>query len=316
MKTKNFVGILIICALIIIGSIALSVVSTKTEPYKEYSPYFQQRGDKLTDERFPKNASDSLFAVQMEVRQYQDETRNELNENKINWTGVISGGSGILIAFLGILGSLFTYMDKRRSNEIVALTLHVDTQHYETRQVIDDNHSEAIKRLDINEEEHRGIHKILEVVEDITVRRAIEESFRGISRNFMYYQKGNIPETLQTLITAQAERLIELSDQIMTEHFTMPDYEFALIKIEEQCKIGCRQVVHIFGEKFLSYYKCAQGKATKEFKYKLLLMANDEKFNGKYGRYKRAGEGYLDTLISLTIEEYKRYTQDGNKTAF
>lgn len=272
-------------------SIALTLLyfATRTTPYKEYPATFQQRGDEITTDRFPRNASDSLFLMQIEQLQFKDETRNELNENKINWSGVIVSGCLLIGAFVSILGLFFDWFEKKRANDI-----------FELKTIVIDNHKE-------NKLQHTQIYKILEVVEDITVRKNIAESFRSIARNYMHYQKGSIPEDLQTLITAQAERLIELSEQIMTERFSIDVYDVTVVKIEEQCRMAWHQVIELFGKEFLSYYKNAQANSVTEFKCKLRAIVEDTEFNGKYDRYKRAAEYFLDDLIRMTIAEYKRF---------
>jgi len=293
----------------IVGALIILYYSTKTIPYVEYSPSFQQRGDVLTEDRVPKDISDSLFMVEVEQLQFKDEVRNELNNNKINWGGVVASGGIIISALLGILGLMFKWIDSKRSMDISEVKLSLSSLHYETKQIIDSNHTEVLKKLDDNAEQHSVIFNKLSIVEDLTVRKDIKESFRSISRNYMHYQKGNIPEKLQTLITAQSERLIELSDQIMTENFTDAIFDVAVVKIDQQCEIACRQVKELFDEEFISYYKRAQAKAIKCFKQNLKSIAFDQEFNGKYDRYKRAGEAFLDLLIPLTIAEYKKFIE-------
>lgn len=298
MKTKHY--IIIVVLIILIGiSLGGMYFSTKTKPYKEFSPVFVQRGDALPDERFPKNASDTIYAIKMEVRQFKDEMRAELNNNKINWPGVIGSGGVLITSFLGILGLFFSRVDKRRESGTEELRLTIIA-----------NHNEAINKLDENTNEHKEIFKMLETVEDITVRKSIEDSFRSISRNYMHYQKGTIPEKLQILITTQGERLIELSEQIMSENFTEAVFDLALLKLDEQCKIGIRQAEELFGKDFIPYYRYAQIISVKEFITRLKKILSDCEFNGKYGRYRRAGEILLDTLIPLTIEQYRKFINE------
>jgi len=225
----------------------------------------------------------------MEQLQFKDETRNELNENKINWTGVIASGCLLIGAFVAILGLFFKWIDLKRSADITEL-----------KTLVIDNHDE-------NKTQHCHFFKMLEVIEDITVRKNIAESFRAIARNYMHYQKGSIPDDLQTLITSQAERLIELSEQVMTERFSIDVYDVAVIKIEEQNKIAWSQAIDLFGKDFLPFYKCAQSNAVKGFKEHLYSIVIDTDFNGKYDRYKRASEYFLDELIRLTIAEYNNF---------
>lgn len=298
MKTQRFILIIVIIAAFS-GGLYMIYRATNVQPYEQYPATFQQRGDQLTNERFPKNASDTIFMMQMEQLQFKDEIRHELTENKINWNDIIASIGIILAGIVSVIGLFFKWADGKRGVDILQL-----------KQNINANHDEITNKLNENEKQHKDIFVKLEVVEDLTVRKEIREAFRAIARNYMHYRKGSIPSDLQIIISAQAERLVDLSDQIMSEHFTIDVYDATLIKLDEQCREAWKQVADLLGCDFLVLYKEAQEIATKTFKRKLKNIVTDSEFNGKYDRYKRAGESFLDELIPLTIEQYTKYKQN------
>lgn len=285
---KKFIFAVII-AIAIITAILLLYKSTEIKEYKEYPPTFKQRGDVITTERFPKNASDSLFMMQMEQLQFKDEIRNELKNNDLDWNGIIASLCLLIGSIVAIIGLFFKWMDSKRAIDIIEL-----------KSLVSDNHIQNLSQ-------HDKIYKILEVVEDITIRKNIYESIRGIARNYMHYQKGSIPEDLQVLITSQAERLIALSEQVMNEKFSSDVYDVFVVKLDEQIRISWKQVTELFGCDFLIMYKTGQKQAVNSFKMRLKAIVEDTEFNSKYDRYKRASETFLDELIQLTIAKYKEF---------
>ena len=290
MIRKNLVVLLIISTFTF--SIYLLVESTKVADYKQYPSAFQQRGDRLLEERFPKTASDSLFMMEMEQLQFKDEVRNDLESNRINWQGVIASICLIIGSIVAVVGLFIKWADGKRESDIKDLKSLVIT-HYNT-----------------NIEQHNKIYKVLEVVEDITIRKNIYESLRNIARNYMHYQKGSMPEELQILIAAQSERLIEISEQVMNEKFSMEVYELFVVKMDEQMRVACKQVADMFGCDFLILYKQAQKLAADSFKMRLKAIVEDTDFNHKYDRYKRAADMFLDELIQTTIAKYKEFEND------
>lgn len=287
MSKKIIVVAFIITA--IVASILLLHRSTTVQEYKEYPPTFQQRGDVLPQDRFPKNSSDSMFLLQMEQLQFKDEIRNELTSNNIDWNGVIASICLLSGAFVGIMGLFFKWINSKRETDIIEL-----------KSIVIENHTQ-------NLEQHNKIFKILEVVEDITIRKDIYESIRCIARNYMHYQKGSIPDNLQALITAQAERIIALSEQVMNEKFSLDVYDVIVVKIDEQSRIAWKQVAELFGCDFLVMYKSGQKEAVHSFKMRLKAIVNDTEFNSKYDRYRRASEMFLDELIQITLAKYKEF---------
>lgn len=293
MIRKNLVVLFIIISFS--SSIYLLFRSTKTSEYQPYPSSFQQRGDVLTKDRFPKNASDSLFMMQMEQLQFKDEVRNDLESNRVNWEGIIASICLIIGSIVAVVGLFIKWADGKRESDIKDLKTLVIT-HYNT-----------------NIEQHNKIYKVLEVVEDITVRKTIYESLRNIAKNYMHYQKGSIPDELQVLITSQSERLIEISEQVMNENFSIEVYDMLVVKLDEQMRIAWKQVAELFGCEFLVLYKKSQMIAIDSFKTRLKAIVEDTEFNHKYDRYKRAADMFLDELINMTIAQYKHFTNDNTK---
>ena len=293
MIRKNLVVLFIIISFS--SSIWLLFRSTKVGEYKQYQSTFQQRGDALTEDRFPKNTSDSIFMMQMEQLQFKDEVRNDLESNRVNWEGIIASICLIIGSIVAVVGLFIKWADGKRELDIKDLKSLVIT-HYNT-----------------NIEQHNKIYKVLEVVEDITVRKTIYESLRNIAKNYMHYQKGSIPEELQVLITSQSERLIEISEQVMNEKFSIEVYDMLVVKLDEQMRIAWKQVAELFGCDFLVLYKQSQRIAINSFKMRLKSIVEDTEFNHKYDRYKRAADIFLDELIQMTIAQYKRFKDDNIK---
>lgn len=283
--------------LVLIISIYLLYKGTTVTPYKEYSSTFQQRGDAVTTDRFPANRSDSLFLMQMEQLQLKDEIRNEFKSNKLNWNQIITSITLLIGAFVGIIGMFFKWQDGKRTEDIFKL-----------EQIVVNNHSESIEFNKVNIDQHEKIYEKLTLVDNIELRKNVTDSLLYVAKKHIHYNRTWLPTEIQLVINGQTQRLIELSQEIMTEHFDMETYSLAETKIEGCNREGWEQVVELFGDEFLKHYKVGQQKAVCEFKRRLSDIAQSNVINSKYDRYRACAELFLHDLINNTIVEYKNFT--------
>lgn len=290
--------LLIVIIMAVIASIWLLHRGTYTAPYKEYSSKFQQRGDKLSDERVLKNVSDSLFAMQMEQLQLKDEIRNELKSNKLNWNDIILSITLLAGAIVGIMGLFFKWQDGKRSDDI-----------FELKQLVVTNHNESVEFNKTNMEQHDKIYDKITLIDNIEIRKNITESLTFVAKKHIHYNRAWLPTEIQLLINGQTQRLIEVSEEIMTEQFDIETLSLAEIKIEDRSREAWKQVIELFGCDFLIKYKDGQEKAISEFKKRLSDIAYSNIVNSKYDRYRASAELFLHDLINNTITEYKKFTE-------
>ncbi len=277
--------------------------STNKPPYKVYPNTFQQRGDVLSEDRFPKTASDTLYLMRMEQLQKYDEITNELENNRIDYNGIIAACSLILGSLIGIGKLLMDMSDRKNLAQMQDIKDTVQTKHEYAFTQFD----AIIKKLDDNTKQHEDIYVKLSVVEDITIRKNIAEQIKAIAHNHIHYHCNEIPDSLKLLIISQAERIIAFSNQIMNEKFSPNVLAEALIKIDEQSKLAKKQAIEIVDSNFYKFYNPLKVIAEKGFKERLSAIANDTEFNSKYDRYRRAAEWFADELIRSTITAYKKY---------
>jgi len=288
MKKVLFPSLVFLCFLI---GMAGLYYSTRTKPYVKFEPTFQYRGqsgEKLkvdidTLQLF--NLADSLYAWQVEMLQRTEEQKFNIKEQKPDFMALL-GSIALLIGAIVGMAKLITDTGTQR------LALSLDEFKQDQKQ------------------EHAKIVEILEVVKDNTVRKSVIDSIRKVGQEHIHFKKGMIPDNFQTLIEGQTERLVELSEQIMTQEFSTESLEIATIKLNEQCRIAWRQVTDLFGSDFLPYYKEGQKAATDRFIDKLQAIVSDAIYNAKYSRYKLAAKVFLNELIEETTKQYKRYEKD------
>ena len=299
MKKHVYALVIIVVLALIIGSMYLFYKGTQQSQYQKFSDRFVYRGD--IGEYQPKDMNDSILLMQMEVLQFKDEVRNDLTSNRLNWGDIIISIAGIFAALVTVIGLIQKFFDDKRKSDIRELQLAVSTNHVETKGFF----AQTTESLTENTKQHNKIFNSLILVEDITVRRNITDKLRSIARGYLHYQKGILTQPMQTLITSQAERLIELSEQVMNESFSEEVYDMAAMRIDELSRVAREQVCELIGTDFMrSKYKEIQSRAVNNFKHSLYNISNDKVFNSKYERYTRAAETFLDELIRETIKSY------------
>ena len=287
MKKRTWITITIIATL---GCVISAYFIVDRTPYREYSDRWAFRGEEknvaILDTIQPINLADSMFAIHQAQDQFKNEVRNELKATRPD-VGAITGLIGAIMALIfGTLKYLQDISNKKTELIFDGINKKITTQHEE------------------NKDQHTKIFEMLEIVKDNTVRKSITDALRKIGMDYMHYQKGIIPDEFRKLIEGQTERLIELTEQIMTESFTQDVLELAEVKIDEQSRKAWTQVEELFGSDFLIRYKCAQHHATKMFKAELADIVSDTVFNHKYERYSRVAQLFLNTLIQNTVKEY------------
>lgn len=144
------------------------------------------------------------------------------------------------------------------------------------------------------------VFTVLDVLEDSMVRKSITDGLRVVVRGYMHYNR-SICEKTRILIDCQCERLIEFSDEVMSETYNLDNWEQMQTKIESQSHKGRAQVRELFGSEFAEKYKVMQTKAVSDFRERLHVIASDDVVNSKYNRYKNAAETFLHQLITGTL---------------
>lgn len=151
-----------------------------------------------------------------------------------------------------------------------------------------------------NLDQHGQIFKVLNVVEDSVVRKEVIDELRTIARGYIHYNK-LIDDKAKILIDSQCERVVEVAEEIMNEHFTQEVLEQTIIKTEAGCAAGRKQVLDLYGEEFLSRYVVIQSKAVETLMIKLRKIVEDRVTNSKYSKFKYAVVTFLHDMISETL---------------
>lgn len=161
-------------------------------------------------------------------------------------------------------------------------------------------HKKIDKFVQENLDQHESICKVLSIVEDSVVRKEVIDELRTIARGYIHYNK-LIDDKAKILIDSQCERVVEVAEEIMNEHFTQDVLDQTIIKTEAGCAAGRRQVVELYGEEFLRRYSEIQIKAVETLMVKLRKIVEDKVTNSKYSKFKYAVVTFLHDMISETL---------------
>lgn len=266
----------------LVSGIVFWHIATVTPPYRILSSKKITRSYDTVDESIPKTDSDRMAILETSNSKLKDELRENIKESEPGWGWMV----GAITSFMMCIISATKLIQEYSTKDIKAK--------------IDGNHTE-------NLEDHAKIFESLKVVADMAVRKDITEALKFIARNHIHYNKSWLPDEMQILIDSQTQRLIELSEEIMTEHFDIEVLSVIDAKIEARNHEAWKQVAELFGCEFLVKYKDGQGRAVADFKKRLSDIAYSNVVNSKYDRYRASAEVFLHDIIGNTINEYKNF---------
>jgi hypothetical protein len=283
--------------IVLIGiGFALLFKSLEPKPYKQYPNSFQQRGmQKAMDDYTPKTRADSLYAIEMLILQKSDERKYNDSNSKPD-LGTLLGGIGAILLGLGGIGKVFYDSFGVRS----------DKRHTE----IIDRFNGVDDKFEKNEEQHLQIFDDMKIVYDTKAKEAVADALRHIAEKHIYFKRKYISENMCLLINSQTQRLIELSDEIMTPNFTLESLALTEIKIEERNRQSWRQVAELFGCDFLVKYKISQKISVDKFKSNLKDLADKKITNSKYDQYRAIAELFLHDIIENTLLQYDIFVKE------
>jgi hypothetical protein len=247
---------------------------------------------KAIDDYNPKSRSDSLVAIEMLILQKSDEQKYNLINSKPDIEKLLAG-IGLILTALGGVGKLFYDFTSSRSEK----------KHGEIIEVL----GEMKDELKINKDQHFQFSDGLKIVYDTKAREVVCDALKHISEKHIYFKKQYITPELALLINSQTERLISLSEEIMTDRFTIETLALADVKIEERNRAAWVQVNSLFGCDFLINYKEGQKLAVDKFKSNLRELAESNIINSKYDRYRAYTEIFLHDIIENTLVQYDKF---------
>ncbi len=285
---RHWLIIMAISALVI-GVLAFHI-ATVQPPYEFYSKTFETRGrvDKAMDEYTPMTASDSLYALQVEIAQKSDELAENIIKQRPDYNAVLVS----MASFLTLIGILFKILFE-------SLKTKDEKEHKRLEDLLVKLHEETIFTIT--------------KVNDIVARDSIFKSLRKMAANYIHYN--GHPVTVHNLIAAQAERLIELMDQVMDEKLSFEFIDIVSAKIDDKSRIAWAQVCELFGQDFLKDYRIMQEIAISNYKKRLLQIVQDSFYNNKYERFFAISESFLEEIIKGTIQIYKDHENNHSKCA-
>lgn len=287
---KKWRGIIVSALIIIFLAVGFALLfrSLDKPPYKVYPNTFQQRGmQDAIDGYAPKSRADSLFALEMLILQKSSQQEYNYKEGSPDIIKLLGGILSILVA-IGAIGKLLYDFVNSKS---------------------DKRHEEIMGSFAENAEQHVELFDGIRSANDAKYRRVVIDVLTHIAADHLFHKRRYITADLRDLIKSQAQRLIELSSQIMDEKFTPEMLEYAFVCIEAKNKEAWHQVSELFGCDFLLYYKDGQGKSVTEFKKNLTKLAESNIINSKYDRYRAYAELFLHDIIENTLLQHEKYME-------
>ncbi|MBV5347900.1 hypothetical protein JZU46_06780 [bacterium] len=297
MNLKDIILKTLTLVLVVTGLLLLHK-GTLSPPYKEFSPTFVQRGliDQAMEDYSPKNASDSAVMNRMMELQFIDEVRSNLQESKPDYNMIIASVGSFLLALTALWKIVNDSLNKKSDKRFETLS-----------DIVISHHKERQEFEKVNTVQHEKIFDRLLLVDDRVLRDSVTEALKAVARKHIHYNKQFCSAEMQMLIDGQTERVIQLSEEIITTQFTFEMLSVAEAKMETQKRASWKQVVELFGCDYLVRYKVGQAKAIEEFYSRLNVLAKEGVVNSRYDRYRASAELFLHDLIGMAITEYENF---------